>query len=54
MTEKNDALSVDNVEVRPLSDEDLDSVAGGAASGPIIIYSTAANSCCPQSSSSET
>lgn len=34
MDEK-DLNGVDNIEVEPLSDEDLDSVAGGAAACPI-------------------
>lgn len=39
-----DLGQIGSVEVEPLSDSDLESVAGG---GPIIINSNVANACCP-------
>lgn len=41
-----DLATVDNVEVASLTDDDLDTVAGGAETGPIIVNSNAANACC--------
>lgn len=43
-----ETLDVKEVEVQTLSDEDLDSVAGGGIGGHL--NSTAANACCPQTS----